>query len=72
MAHQKANKDEHWIDVCRRVLEEGPIKYNGSLVDAYTASGVVKMVDALNEEVKKKVLSCSFQKAVSVMWSVCR
>lgn len=72
MGHPKAKKDEHWIDVCRRVLEEGPIKYEGALVDAYTASGIVQLVDQLDESIKKKVLDSSFQKAVAVMWKVCR
>lgn len=65
-------EQKHWSKVCREVLQEGPLKYKGLLVDAYTASAVCQVIDQLDERVKAKFLACEFTKAVSITWKMCK
>jgi hypothetical protein len=37
------------IEACRRIATEGPMKINEVFVDAFTASAIVAVYDALNE-----------------------
>lgn len=37
------------IEACRRIATEGPTKINEVFVDAFTASAIVAVYDALNE-----------------------
>lgn len=38
------------------------------VLDGFTASAIVRVYDAVNEENKKKLMSCTLPKLVSVVW----
>lgn len=64
------NPGQARIDAFRLILKEGYSIIDGSTVDAFTASAVVKVYDALNEANRAKFVSLSVLKMVSVTWKL--
>ena len=58
---------EDWIDVARRVVQNHQHEnFNGTLLDAYSASMLVQVYDALNEANKAKFSSMPLGQAVNM------
>ena len=56
------DKNKEKIQVFRDVLDSNSYKeYDGTIIDLFTASVVVQIYDALNDENKEKLLSLSIQ-----------
>jgi len=53
-ASPKLKRGASVIEACRFVLEHGYTRHRGKLIDAYTASAIVKVHDALNDENRAK------------------
>lgn len=69
---KKSEAKEHWIDVCKRIVKNHQYEeVDGVLVDATTASVIVKVFEALKEE--KNILkfkSLSIQLAAKISWDM--
>jgi dTDP-D-glucose 4,6-dehydratase len=52
------------------VKQHQAAKIDGVLVDAFTASGLVKMLDNLNPQNKTRFLSVSIEQMADIMWKV--
>jgi len=58
------------IDVARSVLVNGPEKFEGSLMDAFTASAIMAVYNALSDDNKKKYESLPLDKLINVTWKL--
>jgi len=64
--------NETWLDVCKRIVENNQNeKWNGAIVDSFTASAVVQVEAQLKEtrpDLHEKFVGASFDKALTVTW----
>ena len=63
---------EHWIAVCKRVVKNHQNeKYEGQIVDAFTASAVVQVAKKLEgTKFSQDFLSRDFHKAITIVWKL--
>ena len=59
------------IEVARRIVQNGQHeKYKGMMLDAFTASAIVKVYDAVNDSNKKKMDKLKLPKLVNIVWKL--
>lgn len=70
-AAQAENPAQARIDAFRKIVQEKSYSIiDGVTVDLFTASAVVKVYDALNEQNRAKFAACSVVKMVAITWKV--
>jgi hypothetical protein len=66
----KTEGNESVIDVAKRILVSGPEKVEGSLMDAYTASAIMAVYNALDDKGKEKYRSLPLSQLLTVTWKM--
>jgi hypothetical protein len=58
------------VEAAREVLARGYGTYEGMLLDAFTASAIVQVADALSESSREKLEGMRLDRAVDVVWKL--
>jgi hypothetical protein len=59
------------VEVARRIVQNGQYeKYKGMMLDAFTASAIVKVYDAVNDSNKQKMDKLKLPKLVNIVWKL--
>ena len=69
-AHPKLDSSLSRIEKIREIAKGSFNRVDGVLVDSFTASGIVKVYDALNDVNKAKYEALPVKKMASVMWKL--
>jgi hypothetical protein len=69
----RSSTPEEKIAAIRRIVTEHQYaKIDGCTVDAFSASAIIQVYDALNEENKAKYASLSIPKMASIAFKLCK